>query len=131
MITKKWQRKTDQWWRGQKVVVIKEIRNHHFSIAPGTICTVERKYNGLHIESEPCPHCGTQVSMSNARYDHFILYDEVVVIEYGKARERMEKEFQSTGQGRCIVEDNGRYLVLPYELASKWNKGTISTRGSF
>ncbi len=131
MIAKKWQRKTDQWWRGQKVVVVSEIKNHHFRIAPGTICIVKRKYNGLHIESEHCPHCAVKVSMSNVRYEKFVLYDEVVVTNQSDAAERMKREFKSTGQGRCVMEDDERYLVLPDELASKWNKGIIFSCGSF
>lgn len=131
MIAKKWQRKNNDWWRGQKVVVISEIRNDHFCIAPGTICIVKRKYKGLHIESEECPHCNVKVSISNAQYGNFVLYDEVVVVEHEAAIERAQKEFKSTRMGRCVVGDNGRYLVLPHEIGQYYIKDTVYSCGSF
>ena len=47
-------------WEGLRVVSLKKLRNSLAQIPDGTMFTVERNYAGLHLISDPCPHCGVR-----------------------------------------------------------------------
>lgn len=52
---------------GRKVKTLVELNNGWCRIAPGTIATVQRKYNGLGLMTEPCPTCGVRIHISRVR----------------------------------------------------------------
>lgn len=52
-------------WEGLQVRTLREMRNGWCVIAAGTICTVQKNYGGITMQSDPCPHCGVRVSISH------------------------------------------------------------------
>jgi hypothetical protein len=131
MIAKKYQRKTDQWWRGRKVVFVKKIMSGISAIAPGTVVIVKKKYGGLRIEGNMCPHCGASPIISHVDYSDLVLYDEVVELSRENAQQRAESEHRNTKQNMCVVAYEGKYLVLPYNQEDEWAKEKIVRYFSF
>ena len=68
MIEPKYQRKTEKWWKKQKVRTLITLENGWAEIPPRTVCSVTRKYKGLSLISEPCPNCGVKVKISRVPY---------------------------------------------------------------
>lgn len=53
-------------WKGFRVRSLSEMRNGAGSLPPGTIYTVESAGGiGLHLRSDPCPHCGFRQSVTH------------------------------------------------------------------
>lgn len=116
MIAKKWQRKNNDWWTQQKVVTIEVVGNSNQQIMKGSVCTVSYKYNGLTLDSPPCPTCGMRISITRVPYRKLVLYDEVVESEHEEAYQRAKKEFAETKKGIGVYKYEREYLVLPCEL---------------
>jgi hypothetical protein len=57
----------EKWWMQQKVKSIKRLQNGRFDIPKGTIFSIERKFNGFSLISEPCPHCGISVRITRVQ----------------------------------------------------------------
>ena len=115
----KFKRKSDTWWKDQKVITLIEVGNRLGSKPPGTIGTVRRKYSGLTIDMEPCEHCGISLSVSRVGYDHIALFDDYVFVEYEIARMRAGFQVSCTGERHYVILWEGKYLVLPEALVGK------------
>ena len=55
----------DREFCGRKVKTLVELSNGWCRIAPGTIATVQRKFNGLSLMTEPCPSCGVKIAITH------------------------------------------------------------------
>lgn len=68
MITQKeYELYTEDYWRGKRVITLKELNNGWFMIPSGTELEITRKYNGFSVEGlDICPHCniGRKISIS-------------------------------------------------------------------
>lgn len=51
-------------FRGRKVKTLVVLSNGWCKIPQGAVCTVTKKLGGLHLEIDPCPHCGVRVRIS-------------------------------------------------------------------
>lgn len=112
MIPKKLMRKTNSWWRNKLVLTTKPIANRLGAIPIGTPCKVTRKYGGLHLRTDPCPHCGIVFHVTHVAYSSLMLIDESnMVSDPHDAMERV----QAKGNGKVVKYDNV-YLVLPYNM---------------
>ena len=49
---------------GTKVRGLVPLSNAIMTIPTGTVFTIERKFNGLWLKSEPCPACGVSVKIN-------------------------------------------------------------------
>jgi len=58
----------DREFRGRKVKTLVALQNGWCRIAPGTIATVQRKYGGLELMTDPCPTCGIKIIISHVRF---------------------------------------------------------------
>ncbi len=118
MIGKKWQKKTESWWRDQRVLTMESLTNRFHVIPAGTVCTVTRKYGGLSLRSEPCEQCGLMVNISKVSYHKLALIDEIVVLSKNTAKILAEAEGTSDNP-MALLKWNGKYLVVPWSVASK------------
>ena len=53
-----YERKEEDMNIGRRVKNLVPLRNGMFAIPVGTIFTITREQKGMHLRSEPCPHCG-------------------------------------------------------------------------
>lgn len=67
MIDGKLYQKSSDWWVGKKVRATFEIGNGRASLPAGTIFTVTRKFDDLHLISEPCGKCGLRLKITKVR----------------------------------------------------------------
>lgn len=47
-------------WQGVRVRSLRAIATRYAEVPPGTIFTIEQKFGGFALKSDPCPHCGIQ-----------------------------------------------------------------------
>ena len=58
-IEKKYQRRPSAWWAGRRVKLRFKIQTRSGAyLEAGRVAYVTRKYGGLDIKVDPCPHCG-------------------------------------------------------------------------
>lgn len=54
-----WYRKmTEAQLKGRRVVATRDLQTGQIRVPAGTVLTVQRKFGGLDLISDPCPHCG-------------------------------------------------------------------------
>ena len=67
MITwKDYRKHNEDYWKGKKVITLREMKNGWFVIPMGTILKIDRKYCGFSLEGlEVCKHCkiGRRISI--------------------------------------------------------------------
>lgn len=51
----------DEYFKGKRVVLLKELRNGYAVLAKGTFATIEYKRSGFRIRSEKCKCCGVSI----------------------------------------------------------------------
>lgn len=64
MDRQQYERTTNEEFRGRKVRTLVSLNNRLFTIPPGTICTIERKFGGFDIQTNSCETCGVKVRIS-------------------------------------------------------------------
>ncbi len=62
-------------WIGLKVRALVELKNSWCIIPKGTLLTVSRSWGGLHLVSDPCPHCGVRIRISKVKESHVEIID--------------------------------------------------------
>lgn len=60
---KQYRKHTSDEWEGTKVKARRPIESGRYSLPAGTIFTVERKYSGFKLRSDPCDECGGQMKV--------------------------------------------------------------------
>lgn len=66
----------DREFRGRKVKTLVELSNGWCRIAPGTVATIQKKYNGLDLMTDPCQTCGVKVVISHVQPRDVDLVDQ-------------------------------------------------------
>lgn len=84
MDKKTYDKTLDREFRGRKVKTLVVLSNGWCKIPPGTVCTVTKKLGGLHLESDPCPHCGVRVSISYVPPKDVDFVDQGKIIALGQ-----------------------------------------------
>lgn len=69
MDRKTYDRITGREFLGRKVRSNAVIRNGYMELPEGTLFSVQRKHNGLHLVSDPCETCGIKVYVHNVNPD--------------------------------------------------------------
>lgn len=64
MNPKTYRKMTEKDLKGCRVRVLTELKTYYHTIPAGTICVIERKFNGLWLCGAPCPKCGIQVRVT-------------------------------------------------------------------
>ena len=64
-------RQTNEWWTGRRLVTRVPINTYSTHIPAGTPVTVERKFKGLEVIGDPCPHCGVRVRVRKCDVGNF------------------------------------------------------------
>ena len=58
-IEARWGRQPERWWLGRQLILRHDIETRAGLRAPGgTRVTVRKKFKGLWVQTERCPHCG-------------------------------------------------------------------------
>ncbi|OPX89033.1 MAG: hypothetical protein A4E53_01641 [Pelotomaculum sp. PtaB.Bin104] len=66
---KKWyETHTEKVLKGKKCVSLYPLKNGWCTLPEGTVYTITRKYQGLNLTSDKCPHCGAQQHISRVSY---------------------------------------------------------------
>ena len=69
-------RQPDKWWVGRRVRSIGTIETTRgTTFPPGTLFTVTRKWKGLTIRCDKCPHCGIQQSVREIDFQSLVLVE--------------------------------------------------------
>lgn len=63
-------------WVGRKVKSLRPLKNGLYRIPEGTLFTVYRNFSGLHLEADPCPHCGVNLFIRGVRESDVVLIEE-------------------------------------------------------
>ena len=67
-IQKKHIRKTERWWKRQRVISRVPLRNRIGGLPAGRTFEITRKFNGLELHSLPCDHCLMRLIIRNVGY---------------------------------------------------------------
>ncbi len=67
MDQKTYDRTTEREFRGRRVRSLVELKNGWGSLPAGKILTIEKKFNGFNLISDPCPTCGFRLSISRVK----------------------------------------------------------------
>lgn len=59
MITQKeYEKQTEKYWLGKKVITQRELKNGNVVIPAGTVLAIRRKYKGFTLDGvKECPYC--------------------------------------------------------------------------
>ncbi len=99
----KFKNKTDDWWKGKKVKSLVELKNSWASLPAGTIFTVERKWAGLQLRSDPCEHCGMRLYITKVPYESLEII-EITKIECPNCKSDKFRLLFYTSAVRTLVE---------------------------
>lgn len=76
MTPAEYRRRTDEEWRGVKVRSRRPLSTQALVIPRGSIFTVERKFKGFSLRSEPCSCCGVAVRITKVPPSDVEEFDE-------------------------------------------------------
>lgn len=69
-------RQPDRWWAGKRVRSRREIETNRGTVFPhGTLFTVMRKWKGLTLRCDKCPHCGIQQNVKEIDFVDVVLVE--------------------------------------------------------
>lgn len=64
MTRKEYESRTEKQFLGKKVRSTRPLSNGHAKLPSGTVFTIERKFKGFSLRSEPCASCGVQIRIT-------------------------------------------------------------------
>lgn len=74
---------TITYFRGRQVRSLCPLRNGLGEQPAGTVYTIERKWKGFSLISEPCGHCGLRLSMTEVPYEDVELLSKLTGVRGG------------------------------------------------